>query len=336
MTATEFTVNPANLAFVEELYEKFLRDASSVSPEWREYFGQVANGELRFPQPHFGPSFKPSSLFNTGAPSAPGSAGVSPARGSSTANALTAAGVPHGIQDRIYMLIRLYRVRGHRIARIDPLGRIPPTPKELEPEFFGFTPADMDLPVHSETFQYDGPLTLGQLLQRLRNTYCRSIGVQYMHIDDLSVRRWLQRRMETTENRLQLTREEQLRILTRLTDATTFEEFIRKKFVGAKTFSLEGSESLIPLLDLALEKAGDQGVGEVVMGMAHRGRLNVLANIIGKSPRQIFREFADTGWKSSPGRGDVKYHLGHSSEWTTASGKKIQLALCFNPSHLEL
>jgi len=327
MTATDFTVNPANLAFVEDLYEKFLRDASSVSPEWREYFGGVANGELRFPQPHFGPSFKPRSLFNpSGRPSAAGTAGVSPAFGIT----------PHGIQDRIYMLIRLYRVRGHRIAHIDPLGRIPPTPKELEPEFFGFTQADMDLPVQSETFQYDRPLTLGQLLQRLRNTYCRSIGVQYMHIDDLSVRRWLQRRMETTENRVQLTRDEQLRILTRLTDATIFEEFIRKKFVGAKTFSLEGSESLIPLLDLALEKAGEQGIGEIVMGMAHRGRLNVLANIIGKSPRQIFREFADTGWKSSPHRGDVKYHLGHSSEWTTAAGKKIQLALCFNPSHLEL
>jgi 2-oxoglutarate dehydrogenase E1 component len=326
MIATEFSVNPANLAFVEDLYEKFLRDASSVSPEWRAYFGQIANGELRFPQPHFGPSFKPRSLFNPG----------EPARKSLPSEALAKDGVPHGIQDRIYMLIRLYRVRGHRIARIDPLGRIPPTPKELELEFFGFTQADMDLPVHSETFQYDGPLSLGQLLQRLRNTYCRSIGVQYMHIDDLSVRRWLQRRMETTENRIQLTRDEQLRILTRLTDATIFEEFIRKKFVGAKTFSLEGSESLIPLLDLALEKAGEQGVGEIVMGMAHRGRLNVLANIIGKSPRQIFREFADTGWKSSPGRGDVKYHLGHSSEWTTAAGKKIQLALCFNPSHLEL
>src|SRR5882724_2384404 len=331
MTSIKSTVNPANLAFVEELYENFLRDASSVSPEWREYFSQIANGELGFPQPRFGPSFKPSSLFNpsgraiNGTSTAPGSAGVSPA-----------AGVPSGIQDRIYMLIRLYRVRGHRIARIDPLGRIPPTPKELEPEFFGFTPADMDLPIHSETFQYDGPLTLGQLLQRLRNTYCRSIGVQYMHIDDLSVRRWLQRRMEMTENRIQLTRDEQLRILTRLTDAVTFEEFIRKKFVGAQSFSLEGSESLIPLLDLAIEKAGEQGVGEVVMAMAHRGRLNVLANIIGKGPRQIFREFADTGWKSSPGRGDVKYHLGHSSEWTTATGKKIQLALCFNPSHLEL
>src|SRR3569833_2053988 len=271
MTATDFTVNPANLAFVEDLYEKFLRDASSVSPEWREYFGSAANVELRFPQPHFGPSFKPTSLFNpNGGSTAPGTAGVSPARSNAgTASGSSAFGItPHVIQDRIYMLIRLYRVRGHRIARIDPLGRIPPTPKELEPEFFGFTQEDMDLPVQSETFQYDRPLTLGQLLQRLRNTYCRSIGVQYMHIDDLSVRRWLQRRMETTENHVQLTRDEQLRILARLTDATNFEEFIRKKFVGAKTFSLEGSESLIPLLDLALEKAGEQGVGEIVLGMA--------------------------------------------------------------------
>ena len=258
----------------------------------------------------------------------PGSAAVPAAAGGTPA----LPGVPSAaIQDRIYLLIRLYRVRGHRIARVDPLGRIPPTPPELEPEFFGFTAADMDLPVQSETFQYDGPLTLGQLLQRLRNTYCRSIGVQYMHIDDLSVRRWLQRRMETTENRVQLTRDEQLRILTRLTDAVTFEEFIRKKFIGAKTFSLEGSESLIPLLDLAIEKGGEQGIEQIVLGMAHRGRLNVLANIIGKSARQTFREFADTGWKSSPGRGDVKYHLGYSSEWTTAAGKKIQLCALFQP-----
>jgi 2-oxoglutarate dehydrogenase E1 component len=321
MTAAETNVNPSNLAFVENLYEQFLRDASSVSPEWRDYFTRLANGDLKSPPTRFSPSFQPRSLFNPAA---------------SRPSAERFAGVPTGIQDRLYMLIRVYRVRGHRIARIDPLGRIPPMPKELQPEFFGFTEADMNLPVHSETYQYDGTLTLGQMLQRLRNTYCRSIGVQYMHIDDLSVRRWLQRRMETTQNHIELTREEQLRILTRLTDAVTFEEFIRKKFVGAKTFSLEGSESLIPLLDLALEKAGEQGVEQVVMGMAHRGRLNVLANIIGKSARQIFREFADTGWKSSPGRGDVKYHLGHSSTWTTSAGKKLQLALCFNPSHLEL
>src|SRR5205807_8948137 len=134
---------------------------------------------------------------------------------------------------------------------------------------------------------------------------------------------------------IQLSREQQLRILTRLTDAVTFEEFIRKKFVGAKSFSLEGSESLIPLLDLAIEKAAEQGIQEIVMGMAHRGRLNVLANIVGKSPRQIFREFADTDWKSRTGRGDVKYHLGHSTDLTTSQSYRIHLSLCFNPSHLE-
>ncbi|HYG22945.1 MAG TPA: 2-oxoglutarate dehydrogenase E1 component [Verrucomicrobiae bacterium] len=315
--------NPTNLAFVESLYEDYLRDHQSVSSEWREYFSKVAANELRFPKPHFGPTFQPASIFNP--PSNPARNGRARISDPNTA----------ALQDRIYLLIRLYRVRGHRIARVDPLGQPIETPPELEPEFFGFTDADMSLPVHSETFQYDGALTLGTLLERLRNTYCRSIGVQYMHIDDLRVRRWLQRRMETTENRLQLTREEQLRILTRLTGAVTFEEFIRRKFVGAKSFSLEGSESLIPLLDLALEKAGDQGIDEVVVGMAHRGRLNVLANVMGKSPRQIFREFSDTDWKSRPQRGDVKYHLGYDSEWTTAAGHKLRLAMCFNPSHLE-
>ena len=171
----------------------------------------------------------------------------------------------------------------------------------------------------------------------LRATYCQSIGVQYMHIDNLSIRRWLQQTNGTgTANRLHLTREEQLRIFTRLTDAVTFEEFIRKKFIGAKSFSLEGSESLIPLLDLAIEKAAAQGIQEIVLGMAHRGRLNVLANIIGKSPREIFREFADNDPQLYVGRGDVKYHLGYSSDWRQSqSGKKVHLSLCFNPSHLE-
>ena len=314
----------ASLAFVEGLYEDYLRDPASVSPDWRQYFSRVAEGEFRFPKPRFGPSFRPFSLFNP-----PSSAQPRPA-------ARLADPEVAVLQDRVYMLTRIYRVRGHRIAQIDPLGMPRPVPPELTPEFFGFTEADMDQPVYSETFQYDGPLTLGKLLERLRNTYCRSIGVQYMHIDELNVRRWLQRRMEATQNHLQLTREEQLRILTRLTDAVTFEEFVRRKFPGAKTFSLDGSESLIPLLDLAIEKAGEQGIQEIVLGMAHRGRLNVLANIVGKSARQIFREYADTDWKFYTGRGDVKYHLGHSAEWVTSGGAKIHLSLCFNPSHLEI
>src|ERR1043166_1403573 len=311
-----------NLAYVEALYQEYLRDRQSVPSDWQAFFAQQANGETQV-QPRFAPSFRPASIFNPLA-----------GRAFRTIGNL---GRPDEIafQDRVYLLIRLYRVRGHRIARLDPLGRPRSVPPELQPEFFGFTSADMNRPVHTETFQYDGSLTLGGLLERLRNTYCRSIGVQYMFIDDLRVRRWLQRRMEAKENRLTLTRDEQLRILTRLTDAVTFEEFIRRKFVGAETFSLEGAESLIPLLDLAIEKAGEQGVKEIVFGMAHRGRLNVLASFMGKSPRQIFREFADAEWKSTPGRGDVKYHLGHSTDWTTAHGERIHLSLCFNPSHLE-
>src|SRR5687767_8231538 len=193
----------------------------------------------------------------------------------------------------------------------------------------------MDQSYSCETLVPHGRLTLAEILDRLWNTYCRSIGVEYMHIDVPAVRKWLQERMEWSQNRLQLSRAEQLRILTRLNDAVSFEQFIRKKFVGAKSFSLEGSESLIPLLDLAIEKAGEHGVQEIVFGMAHRGRLNVLANIMGKSPRQIFREFADSDPKLFIGGGDVKYHLGHSSDWKTVQGKKIHLSLCFNPSHLE-
>ena len=197
------------------------------------------------------------------------------------------------LQDRVDQLIRAYRVRGHMIANLDPLGLPRSVPPELDLEFYGLTEADMDRPFSTRTIYGPDVLTLRGILKRLRNTYCRSIGAQFMHIDDLRVRNWLQHRMEGSENRSELTRKEQIRILTRLTDAVIFEEFIQKKYIGAKSFSLEGAESLIPLLDLAIEKAGEQGISEIVLGMAHRGRLNVLANIMGKSPRLIFREFED-------------------------------------------
>src|SRR5262252_9520866 len=221
------------------------------------------------------------------------------------------------------------------VAQIDLLGIPRATPPELDPEFYGLTEADMDRSFACEAMCGGKTLRLREILDRLRSTYCRSIGVQYMHIDDSFVRHWLQERMEGSSNRINLDRGQQLRILTRLTDAVIFEEFIRKKFIGAKSFSLEGAESLIPLLELAIERAGDQDIDEIVLAMAHRGRLNVLANIMGKGPRQIFREFADTDWRSSGVLRDVKYHLGHSTDWTTASGAKVHLSLCFNPSHLE-
>ncbi|REK10273.1 MAG: 2-oxoglutarate dehydrogenase E1 component [Planctomycetota bacterium] len=303
--------------FVEKMYASYLHDADSVPGDWARYFRSLADGQAARAM-RLGPSFEPTSVFG---PSRDGRTGSE----SRTAR----------LQDRVDQLVRAYRVRGHLVAAIDPLGMPRPEVPELDPGYYGFTEADLDRPFSTMTIRGPDVLTLRVILERLHDTYCRSIGVQFMHMDELSVRQWLQDRMEETENRLTLARAQQLRILTRLTDAVIFEEFIQKRFTGAKSFSLEGAESLIPLLDLLIEKAGEQGIREIVMGMAHRGRLNVLANIIGKSPRDIFREFADLDPKLHLGRGDVKYHLGHSSDWLTAARHKIHLSLCFNPSHLE-
>jgi len=239
------------------------------------------------------------------------------------------------LQERVDLLIRSYRVRGHRVANVDPLGMHRPALAELDPASYGFRESDMAREFSCHSLCSDGVLPLREILSRLRATYCGAIGAQFMHIDEPEVREWLQNRMESTQNRIRLEREDQLRILTRLTDAVIFEEFIRRKFIGAKSFSLEGSETLIPLLDIAIEKAGSEHIDEIVLAMAHRGRLNVLCNIMGKSPREIFREFADTEPEKFIGRGDVKYHLGYSSDWTTTGGRRVHLSICFNPSHLE-
>src|SRR2546427_1685537 len=311
-----------SLPFLEALYQDYLRDPESVSPDWRRSSQGLSEGNGFSKHQTLFPTFKASSLFNP------------PGAGGNGAAAEEATGAI--LQERVDQLIRNYRVRGHMAARLDPLDIPRPAPPELDPEFYGFTEADMDRRFACEAMCAGGTLPLREVIERLRNTYCRSIGVQFMHIDDSFVRHWLQERMESSGNRLKLSRAEQIRILTRLTDAVIFEEFIRKKFIGAKSFSLEGAESLIPLLDLAIERAGEYGIDEIVLGMAHRGRLNVLANIMGKSPRQIFREFADLDPELYVGgRGDVKYHLGYSSDWETVSRRKIHLSLCFNPSHLE-
>jgi 2-oxoglutarate dehydrogenase E1 component len=319
----------ASLDYAEELYHAFLKDPTAVPEAWRRYFASFASeGVSSGFQP--GPSFARGHLFDS-------PRGAQPLR--SEPQVLSPEGMPAGgpseaeLHQRLDRLIRNFRVRGHRVADLNPLGREAFDVPEIDPAFYGFTAADMPRPVLPSTFH--GAKTVGEVIEGLRDTYTRSIGAQFMHIDDLQVRLWLQQRMERTRNRLELSRETQLRILTKLTDATMFEEFVQKKFVGAKSFSLEGSESLIPLLDLALEKAGAQGVREVVFGMAHRGRLNVLANIMGKSARTIFREFEDTDPELHRGRGDVKYHLGYSSDTVTQAGERIHLSLAFNPSHLE-
>ncbi len=312
--------NSLSLTYAEALLVDYLADPESVPEDWRGYFRDLARaGELPR-ELRIGPSFEPSELFRTNGRPA------------------TVAGqrrIPHArLQNRLDELVRTFRIRGHLAAHLDPLSA-PPARPELEPSSFGISRADLQKPVSTENIPGPDVQTVGQVRERMVNTYCRSIGVEYMHISDLEVRRWIQERIEVSENRATLNREAQLRILKRLTDATVFETFIQKKYLGAKSFSLEGAESLLPLLELAIEKAGSQGTVEIVFGMAHRGRLNVLCNILGKSPHQIFEEFEDSHPEDYRGRGDVKYHLGHSSDWATADGGRVHLSLAFNPSHLE-
>lgn len=314
-------LNGQNLAFIEEMYARYTEDPESVEGEWRTWFDEIhhqagGNGQAA----RLGPSFSPSSLFN-------------PPGGNGSADSLSPMAVR---QDKVDQIIRAYRVRGHMLADLDPLGLPREQHPELELSWYGLSEADLDDKFSANTVG-GGPAedTLRNILARLKRTYCGSIGVQYMHIDDVHIKHWLQARMEETQNQQSLTRDTQLRILTKLTDAEIFEQFIHNKFLGAKRFSLEGGESLIPLLDQAIEEAGTHDVEEIVIAMAHRGRLNVLSNIMGKAPDQIFREFADKDPDLHFGGGDVKYHLGYSTDIVTTSGAQIHLTLCFNPSHLE-
>ena len=316
-------LNGANGQYVEELYAQFIHNPDSVPDPWRGVFesfdgeNTLSNGKLR-------PSFQPASLFNPA--SASSMVLHEGANGSATAMAR--------LQDRVDQLVRAFRVRGHLDADINPLGEARPPHPELTTKHYELSDSVLDQQFSTTSIGGPSKQALRDILSRLRNTYCRSIGVQFMHIDDLDVRDWLAHRMEETENRLALKHDQQIRILSRLTDAVIFEQFVRTKYVGAKTFSLEGAESLIPLLHLAIEQAADDGVKEIVLGMAHRGRLNVLVNIMRKSPQEMFQEFEDTNPDQHRGRGDVKYHLGYSSDWTTANGKTVHLSLAFNPSHL--
>ena len=338
MSSSELLPGCLNLGFLESLYADYLENPQSVSDDWRRYFeddrSELAGGSGA----RLGPSFTPPGLFSAGAARRE-KADVS--RDSSPSVSLQRSEPPRGIsddavrQDRVDQLVRAYRVRGHMVAEIDPLGLPRAQQPELEPEFYELYEGDLERKFSARTIFGAAVLTLRQILTRLRQTYCESIGVQFMHIDDLAVKNWIQERLENPAFRVGLSRAKQIAILTKLTDSVIFEEFVQKKFLGAKSFSLEGSESLIPLLAFAIEHASEHGVDEIVLGMPHRGRLNVLANIMGKSAREIFREFEDTDPELQMGSGDVKYHLGYSSNYEVSSGRKIHLSLCFNPSHLE-
>jgi 2-oxoglutarate dehydrogenase E1 component len=239
-------------------------------------------------------------------------------------------------QARVLQLINAYRVRGHLIAHLDPLVDEPLNHPELDPGYYGLTLWDLDRRFVTGGLGGTPTATLRDILDILRETYCGTVGVEYMNIQDPEQKRWLQERMEPSRNKAPLAPGQRTQALRSLAAAEGLERFLHTKFIGHKRFSLEGAETMMPILDTLLDDAAESGVEEIVIGMAHRGRLNVLANTIGKSLAKIFSEFegsVDPG--STQGTGDVKYHLGASGKHRTSTGKEITVAVAPNPSHLE-
>lgn len=297
-----------NLDLLESNYQRWQRDPQSVDEAWRIFFEGFDLGG-----------------GNRQHPSRNGVATASQSPGALDASA----------QIGIVQIIDAYRGLGHLLSRLDPLSDPPTSHPLLELSNFGLSEADMGRTFDTSAFLGLPRATLGELITALKDTYCGSIGVEYMHIQDMAIRRWLQERMEPTRNRPNYARRQKLHILMELHFAEMFEKFLHKRFIGQKRFSLEGAETLIPLLDFIVERCADSGVRELVLGMAHRGRLNVLANIINKPYSEIFSEFQDNFQPNSMGDGDVKYHLGFSCDRTSAKGNRIHLSLTPNPSHLE-
>ena len=301
----------SNLDVIEDQHRRWRDDPGSVDESWRSFFEGFELG---------------SSMGGGPAAAAPGVDGTGQDGPMADAKA----------QAAVTRLVDAYREIGHYLADLDPLklSKTRDTHESLEPAEFGLTAADMD-----KTFvtgMVDPPrATLRELIAILRQTYCRTVGVEYMHIRNPKVRRWLQERMEPVRNHPRFDIKQKRRILWKLNAAELFETFLHTHYVGQKRFSLEGAEMLIPLLDAVIERSGRFGVREIVLGMPHRGRLNVLANIMDKPYGMIFGEFEGSLPKTVGGDGDVKYHLGFSADHVTADDQKIHLSLTPNPSHLE-
>ncbi len=328
----------SNAGFIAELYQRYLGDPASVDPSWRSLFAElrdepkVVDAELR------GASWAPKPAFanGNGAAASTKTAGANGHAAGETASVeqLRAATVD---SIRALMLIRAYRIRGHMMASLDPLGlEKRDTHPELDPARYGFSETDYDRPIFIDGVLGRESATLREIMTILRATYCGTIGVEFMHMSDPEQKSWIQQRIEAIHNRTEFTEKGRRAILERLTAAEIFEKFLDKKYTGTKRFGLDGGESAIPALEQILKRGGQLGVREVVIGMPHRGRLNVLANFMGKPFVAIFSEFQGNSAQPDDvqGSGDVKYHLGTSSD-RDFDGNKIHLSLTANPSHLE-
>ena len=316
-----------NAPYVEEMYESYLANPGSVPDSWREYFDALqhvpaTDGSNAKDVPHL-------PVINAFAERAKaGGTQVVQASGADSELGRKCTAVQE--------LIAAYRNVGARWADLDPLKRAErPNIPELEPSFYGFTDADMETVFNtSNTFFGKETMPLRELLNALRETYCGTIGAEYMYITDQGQKRWWQQKLESTRAKPQLSAEQKKHVLERLTAAEGLERFLHTKYVGQKRFSLEGGESFIVAMDELVNQAGKQGVQDIVIGMAHRGRLNVLVNTLGKMPAMLFAEFDHTAPEDLPA-GDVKYHQGFSSDVSTPGGP-VHLSLAFNPSHLEI
>ena len=347
-----------NENYLEELYLRFKEDPGSVDSTWAEFFEDMGDEASSVLNQTRGATWSPREtkvigngdpelaiyeadgmpMASTGHPNMaafsaamlqapmPGGAGPDQVR-QATLNSI-----------RAIMLIRAYRVRGHLLANLDPLGLEEPTEHpELDPATYGFSEADMDQPIFINYVLGLESATVREILKLLKQTYCGTIGVEFTHISDPEQKAWIQERVEGGRNHTDFTNNGKRAIFDRLAAADVFEGYLDKKFTGTKRFGLDGGESLIPALEQVIKRGGQLGVREIVIGMAHRGRLNVLAQVMGKPFSAIFSEFQ--GATAHPddvqGSGDVKYHLGTSSD-RTFDGTSVHLSLTANPSHLEV
>src|SRR6185312_14789598 len=352
LTETSFLYG-GNADFVEELYAKWASDPKSVEPSWAAFFASLRESTDEVKRAAAPPAWTPK-----GAPEArpdwlSALDGLWPAVETKLAKAVEARAkesgaapdaTPEAIRKatldslRAIMMIRAYRMRGHLAANLDPLRMADkPDTSELDPASYGFGAEDFDRPIFLDFVLGLETSTVREILQILKRTYCGTLGVQYMHISDPVEKAWLQQRIEGKDKEIAFTNEGKLAILKKLIEGETFERFLHKRFPGTKRFGLDGAEALVPAMEQIIKRGGSLGVSDIVLGMPHRGRLNVLAAVMGKPYHVIFHEFQ--GGSSVPsdieGSGDVKYHLGASSD-RAFDGNSVHLSLTANPSHLEI
>ncbi|MGH8638484.1 MAG: 2-oxoglutarate dehydrogenase E1 component, partial [Burkholderiales bacterium] len=337
-----------NATYIEDLYGRYLINPGAVDAEWQAFFKDLKDERADTRKPSWQRADWPPRPHGELVAALDGDWGeVETALGNkikATAQEkgveLSSADVQQATRDsiRALMLIRAYRARGHFHANLDPLGLEPPKDEaELDPRTYSFTEADMDRPIFLDKVLGLEFATVREMLAILRRTYCQTLGVEFMHISDPVQKGWMQERIEGPDKEITFTREGKRAILNKLIEAEGFEKFCDTKFTGTKRFGLDGAESMIPALEQIIKRGGALGVKEIVLGMAHRGRLNVLAQVMGKPHRVIFHEFKGGSATTDEveGSGDVKYHLGASSD-REFDGNRVHLSLTANPSHLEI